>query len=79
MHIREISKAPFEDAEQAFETGHPELRFAVASQRAVGFYESVQDYNDNAALWVAWFEGERPADIEAFILQEIEKAEASVE
>lgn len=78
LQIREIDKTPFEDAEQAFETGHPELRFAVASQRAVGFYESIQDYNDNAALWVAWFEGERPADLPAFIRQEIEKAEASV-
>ena len=55
------------------------LRYAVASQRAVGFYESLKDYNENASLWVAWFEGEKPADLAAFIQQEIEKAEASVE
>ena len=69
----------FEDAERVFETNHPELRYAVASQRAVGFYESLKDYNENASLWVAWFEGEKPADLAAFIQQEIEKAEASVE
>ena len=79
LNIREIDKARFEDAERAFETGHPELCFAIASHRAVGFYESVQDYNDNAALWVAWFEGEPPADLETFIREEIERAEASVE
>lgn len=72
-------RRPFEDAERVFETSHPELRYAVASQRAVGFYESLKDYNENASLWVAWFEGEKPADLAAFIQQEIEKAEASVE
>ena len=79
LHVKEIDKAPFEDAERAFETDHPELRFAVASQRAVGFYESLQDYNDNAALWVAWFENGSPADLVAFIREEVERAEASVE
>lgn len=44
-----------------------------------GLYESLKDYNENASLWVAWFEGEKPADLAAFIQQEIEKAEASVE
>ena len=67
FQVKEINKAPFE------------LRYAVASQRAVGFYESLKDYNENASLWVAWFEGEKPADLAAFIQQEIEKAEASVE
>lgn len=79
FQVKEINKAPFEDAERVFETSHPELRYAVASQRAVGFYESLKDYNENASLWVAWFEGEKPADLAAFIQQEIEKAEASVE
>ena len=79
FQVKEINKAPFEDAERVFETSHPELRYAVASQRAVGFYESLKDYNVNASLWVAWFEGEKPADLAAFIQQEIEKAEASVE
>ena len=65
FQVKEINKAPFEDAERVFETSHPELRYAVASQRA--------------SLWVAWFEGEKPADLAAFIQQEIEKAEASVE
>ena len=69
FQVKEINKAPFEDAERVFETSHPELRYAVASQ----------DYNENASLWVAWFEGEKPADLAAFIQQEIEKAEASVE
>ena len=78
FQVKEINKAPFEDAERVFETSHPELRYAVASQRAVGFYESLKD-NENASLWVAWFEGEKPADLAAFIQQEIEKAEASVE
>ena len=58
FQVKEINKAPFEDAERVFETSHPELRYAVASQRAVGFYESLKDYNENASLWVAWFEGE---------------------
>ena len=40
---------------------------------------ALKDYNENASLWVAWFEGEKPADLAAFIQQEIEKAEASVE
>ena len=71
FQVKEINKAPFEDAERVFETNHPELRYAVASQRAVGFYESLKDYNENASLWVA--------DLAAFIQQEIEKAEASVE
>ena len=79
FQVKEINKAPFEDAERVFETSHPELRYAVASQRAVGFYESLKDYNANATLWVAWLEGEKPADLAAFIQQEIEKAEASVE
>ena len=79
FQVKEINKAPFEDAERVFETNHPELRYAVASQLAVGFYESLKDYNVNASLWVAWFEGEKPADLAAFIQQEIEKAEASVE
>ena len=79
FQVKEINKAPFEDAERVFETSHPELRYAVASQRAVGFYESLKDYNESASLWVAWFEGEKPADLAAFIQQEIEKAEASVE
>ena len=79
FQVKEINKAPFEDAERVFETSHPELRYAVASQRAVGFYELLKDYNENASLWVAWFEGEKPADLAAFIQQEIEKAEASVE
>ena len=79
FQVKEINKAPFEDAERVFETSHPELRYAVASQRAVGFYEPLKDYNENASLWVAWFEGEKPADLAAFIQQEIEKAEASVE
>ena len=79
FQVKEINKAPFEDAERVFETSHPELRYAVASQRAVGFYESLKDYNENTSLWVAWFEGEKPADLAAFIQQEIEKAEASVE
>ena len=79
FQVKEINKAPFEDAERVFETSHPELRYAVASQRAVGFYEALKDYNENASLWVAWFEGEKPADLAAFIQQEIEKAEASVE
>ena len=79
FQVKEINKAPFEDAERVFETSHPELRYAVASQRAVGFYESLKYYNENASLWVAWFEGEKPADLAAFIQQEIEKAEASVE
>ena len=78
FQVKEINKAPFEDAERVFETSHPELRYAVASQRAVGFYESLKDYNENPSLWVAWFEGEKPADLAAFIQQEIEKAEASV-
>lgn len=78
FQVKEINKAPFEDAERVFETSHPELRYAVASQRAVGFYESLKDYNENTSLWVAWFEGEKPADLAAFIQQEIEKAEASV-
>ena len=60
FQVKEINKAPFEDAERVFETSHPELRYAVASQRAVGFYESLKDYNENASLWVAWFEGENP-------------------
>ena len=60
FQVKEINKAPFEDAERVFETSHPELRYAVASQRAVGFYESLKDYNENASLWVAWFEGEKP-------------------
>lgn len=77
LNVKEISASPFEDAEQVFETDHPELRYAVVSQRAVGFYESVADYDDNAALWVAWFEGDRPADLPAFIREEVEKAEAS--
>ena len=55
FQVKEINKAPFEDAERVFETSHPELRYAVASQRAVGFYESLKDYNENASLWVAWF------------------------
>ena len=76
FQVKEINKAPFEDAERVFETSHPELRYAVASQRAVGFYESLKDYNENASLW---FEGEKPAALAAFIQQEIEKAEASVE
>ena len=79
FQVKEINKAPFEDAERVFETSHPELRYAVASQRAVGFYESLKDYNETPSLWVAWFEGEKPADLAAFIQQEIEKAEASVE
>ena len=37
FQVKEINKAPFEDAERVFETSHPELRYAVASQRAVGF------------------------------------------
>ncbi len=78
LEVRAISPDPFEDAEQVFETGHPELHFAVVSERAVGFYESLRDYNENAALWVAWFEGERPHDLAAFIRQEIARAEASV-
>ena len=78
FQVKEINKAPFEDAERVFETSHPELRYAVASQRAVGFYESLKGYNENASLWVAWFEGGKPADLAAFIQQEIEKAEASV-
>ena len=78
FQVKEINKAPFEDAERVFETSHPELRYAVASQRAVSFYESLKDYNENASLWGAWFEGEKPADLAAFIQQEIEKAEASV-
>ena len=78
FQVKEINKAPFEDAERVFETSHPELRYAVASQRAVGFYESLKDYNEIASLWVAWFEGGKPADLAAFIQQEIEKAEASV-
>ena len=44
FQVKEINKAPFEDAERVFETSHPELRYAVASQRAVGFYESLKDY-----------------------------------
>lgn len=44
FQVKEINKAPFEDAERVFETNHPELRYAVASQRAVGFYESLKDY-----------------------------------
>ena len=79
FQVKEINKAPFEDAERVFETSHPELRYAVASQRAGGVYERLNDYNENASLWVAWFEGEKPADLAAFIQQEIEKAEASVE
>ena len=51
FQVKEINKAPFEDAERVFETSHPELRYAVASQRAVGFYESLKDYNENASLW----------------------------
>ena len=43
FQVKEINKAPFEDAERVFETSHPELRYAVASQRAVGFYESLKD------------------------------------
>ena len=50
FQVKEINKAPFEDAERVFETSHPELRYAVASQRAVGFYESLKDYNENASL-----------------------------
>ena len=49
FQVKEINKAPFEDAERVFETSHPELRYAVASQRAVGFYESLKDYNENAS------------------------------
>ncbi len=79
FQVKEINKAPFEDAERVFETSHPELRYAVASQRAVGFYESLRHYTETASLWVAWLEGEKPADLAAFIQQEIEKAEASVE
>ncbi len=78
LEIRAISPEPFEDAEQVFETDHPELHFAVVSQRAVGFYESLRDYNENAALWVAWFEGDRPDNLVDFIRQEITRAEASV-
>ena len=37
------------------------------------FCESLKDYNENASLWVAWFEGEKPADLAAFIQQEIER------
>lgn len=77
LNVKEIDKKPFEDAERVFETDHPELRYAVVSQRAVGFYESVADYDDNAALWVAWFEGGKPADLPAFIRDEVEKAEAA--
>ena len=46
FQVKEINKAPFEDAERVFETNHPELRYAVASQRAVGFYEALKDYNE---------------------------------
>ena len=76
FHVKECDKSRFEDAEQVFETSDPELHYAVASQRAVGFYESLQDYNDNAALRVAWFEGDKPADLVSFIQQELEKAAA---
>ncbi|WP_300838397.1 hypothetical protein [uncultured Bilophila sp.] len=78
LNVKEISTKPFEDAEQVFETDHPELRYAVVSQRAVGFYESVDDYDDNAALWVAWFEGDNPADLVAFIRDEVARAEEAV-
>ena len=78
LNVKEISTKPFEDAEQVFETDPPELRYAVVSQRAVGFYESVDDYDDNAALWVAWFEGDKPADLVAFIRDEVARAEEAV-
>ena len=41
FQVKEINKAPFEDAERFFDTSHPELRYAVSSHRAVGFYESL--------------------------------------
>ena len=75
LKVTEISVAQFEEAERAFETTHEEMRFAVASTQAVGFYESIKDYNDNAAIWVAWFDGEQPADLAEFIRQEIQRAE----
>ena len=78
LHVKAIDPAPFEDAELVFETDHPELHFAVVSPRAVGFYESLQDYNEDAALWVAWFEKDRPEDLVSFIREEIDRAEAAV-
>ena len=78
QEIRAISPDLFEDAEEVFETNHPELHYAVVSERAVGFYESLHDYNDNAALWVGWFEGDIPEDLIDFIRQEIARAEESV-
>lgn len=78
LEIKAVNASPFEDARAGLRNKSPELHFAVVSRRAVGFYESLRDYNDNAALWVAWFEGDRPDDLASFIRQEVDRAEASV-
>lgn len=77
FQVKEINKAPFEEDMNGSRDQPPRAAVPWLHQRR-GLYESLKDYNENASLWVAWFEGEKPP-ISRHSSNRDRKAEASVE